>query len=179
MTNENEYIHRFVDEAEVKRAETERIIQLKKMEAVEKEHDDLARIKKTKEKMTIAFGALAVIFIGVGATTPGQRLEDELNSRLTLAGIEVVEARINYLAYASEIAGVMLRRQQADAIIAARERIVEGAVSMVHLALEKLEKDSIVELDEEKKATMVSNLLVVLCADESAQPVINTGTLYQ
>ena len=106
-----------------------------------------------------------------------QRLEDELNSRLTLAGIEVVEARINYLAYASEIAGVMLRRQQADAIIAARERIVEGAVSMVHLALEKLEKDSIVELDEEKKATMVSNLLVVLCADESAQPVINTGTL--
>ena len=107
-----------------------------------------------------------------------QRLEDELNSRLTLAGIEVVEARINYLAYASEIAGVMLRRQQADAIIAARERIVEGAVSMVHLALEKL-KDSIVELDEEKKATMVSNLLVVLCADESAQPVINTGTLYQ
>ncbi|WP_370861912.1 SPFH domain-containing protein [Parabacteroides faecis] len=108
-----------------------------------------------------------------------KRLEDELNSRLTLAGIEVVEARINYLAYASEIAGVMLRRQQADAIIAARERIVEGAVSMVHLALEKLEKDSIVELDEEKKATMVSNLLVVLCADESAQPVINTGTLYQ
>lgn len=108
-----------------------------------------------------------------------RRLEDELNSRLTLAGIEVVEARINYLAYASEIAGVMLRRQQAEAIIAARERIVEGAVSMVHLALEKLEKDSIVELDEDKKATMVSNLLVVLCADESAQPVINTGTLYQ
>lgn len=108
-----------------------------------------------------------------------QRLEDELNSRLTIAGIEIVEARINYLAYASEIAGVMLRRQQAEAIIAARERIVEGAVSMVHLALEKLEKDSVVELDEEKKATMVSNLLVVLCADESAQPVINTGTLYQ
>ena len=105
------------------------------------------------------------------------RLEDELNSRLTLAGIEVVEARINYLAYASEIAGVMLRRQQADAIIAARERIVEGAVS--HLALEKLQKESIVELDEERKAAMVSNLLVVLCADESAQPVINTGTLYQ
>ena len=107
------------------------------------------------------------------------RLEEELNSRLSIAGIEIVEARINYLAYASEIAGVMLRRQQADAIIAARERIVEGAVSMVHLALEKLEKDSIVELDEERKAAMVSNLLVVLCADESAQPVINTGTLYQ
>lgn len=108
-----------------------------------------------------------------------QRLEDELNSRLDIAGIEIVEARINYLAYASEIASVMLRRQQADAIIAARERIVEGAVSMVHLALEKLEKDSVVELDEERKAAMVSNLLVVLCADESAQPVVNTGTLYQ
>lgn len=108
-----------------------------------------------------------------------RRLEDELNSRLKIAGIEIVEARINYLAYASEIASVMLRRQQADAIIAARERIVEGAVSMVHLALEKLEKDNIVELDDEKKAAMVSNLLVVLCADESAQPVVNTGTLYQ
>lgn len=108
-----------------------------------------------------------------------QRLEDELNSRLAIAGIEVMEARINYLAYASEIASVMLRRQQAEAIIAARERIVEGAVSMVHLALEKLEKDGVVQLDEERKAAMVSNLLVVLCADESAQPVINTGTLYQ
>lgn len=108
-----------------------------------------------------------------------QMLEEELNSRLTIAGIEVVEARINYLAYASEIAGVMLRRQQADAIIAAREKIVEGAVSMVQLALSKLAKERVVELDEERKATMVSNLLVVLCADESAQPVINTGTLYQ
>lgn len=108
-----------------------------------------------------------------------QRLEDELNTRLEIAGIKVVEARINYLAYACEIAGVMLRRQQADAIIAARERIVEGAVSMVHLALEKLDKEGVVNLDEERKAAMVSNLLVVLCADESAQPVINTGTLYQ
>ena len=107
-----------------------------------------------------------------------QRLEDELNSRLAIAGIEVIEARINYLAYASEIASVMLRRQQADAIIAAREKIVEGAVSMVQLALEKLEKDKVVELDEERKAAMVSNLLVVLCADESAQPVVNTGTLH-
>lgn len=107
------------------------------------------------------------------------KLEKELNSRLEMAGIEVVEARINYLAYAAEIASVMLRRQQADAIIAARERIVEGAVSMVHLALEKLEKEGVVNLDEEKKAAMVSNLLVVLCADESVQPVINTGTLYQ
>ena len=108
-----------------------------------------------------------------------KRLEEELNSRLAIAGIEIVEARINYLAYASEIASVMLRRQQADAIISARERIVEGAVSMVHLALEKLQKENVVELDEERKAAMVSNLLVVLCADESAQPVVNTGTLYQ
>ncbi|MDR0750776.1 MAG: SPFH domain-containing protein [Tannerellaceae bacterium] len=107
-----------------------------------------------------------------------QRLEDELNSRIAIAGIEVIEARINYLAYASEIAGVMLRRQQADAIIAAREKIVEGAVSMVQLALDRLAKEEIVHLDEDKKAAMVSNLLVVLCADEAAQPVLNTGTLH-
>lgn len=107
-----------------------------------------------------------------------QRLEDELNSRLSIAGIEVVEARINYLAYAAEIASVMLRRQQADAIIAAREKIVEGAVSMVQLALDKLQKEQIVELDEERKAAMVSNLLVVLCADEAAQPIVNAGTLH-
>lgn len=108
-----------------------------------------------------------------------ERLEEELTNRLSIAGMEVVEARINYLAYASEIAGVMLRRQQADAIIAAREKIVEGAVSMVHMALQKLEKEGVVTLDEDKKAAMVSNLLVVLCADEAAQPVINTGTLHQ
>ena len=107
-----------------------------------------------------------------------QRLEVELNSRLEIAGIEVIEARINYLAYAAEIASVMLRRQQADAIIAAREKIVDGAVSMVQLALDKLQKDNIVELDEERKAAMVSNLLVVLCADESAQPIVNAGTLH-
>lgn len=106
-------------------------------------------------------------------------LENELRKHLWIAGIEVVEARINYLAYAAEIASVMLRRQQADAIISAREKIVEGAVSMVDLALKKLSDDKIVELDEERKAAMVSNLLVVLCADESASPVINTGTLYQ
>ena len=93
-----------------------------------------------------------------------------------LAYAPVLEARINYLAYAPEIAAVMLRRQQASAIISAREKIVEGAVSMVHMALDKLSKDEIVELDEEKKAAMVSNLLVVLCADEAAQPVVNTGT---
>lgn len=106
------------------------------------------------------------------------KLEEELNSRLEIAGIEVIEARINYLAYAAEIASVMLRRQQADAIIAAREKIVEGAVSMVQLALDKLQKEEIVELDEERKAAMVSNLLVVLCADEAAQPIVNAGTLH-
>ena len=112
-----------------------------------------------------------------GGEEINEQLEQKLNERLVMAGLEVVEARINYLAYAPEIAAVMLRRQQASAIIGAREKIVEGAVSMVHMALEKLEKDNIVELDEDKKAAMVSNLLVVLCADESAQPVLNTGTL--
>lgn len=106
-------------------------------------------------------------------------LELELNKRLEMAGIEIVEARINYLAYAPEIAAVMLRRQQAEAIIAAREKIVEGAVTMVKMALDKIEDEDIVELDADKKASMVSNLLVVLCADESAQPVLNTGSLYQ
>ena len=106
-------------------------------------------------------------------------LEDKINERLAMAGIEVVEARLNYLAYAPEIAAVMLRRQQASAIISAREKIVEGAVSMVKMALDQLSQDRIVELDEERKAAMVSNLLVVLCADEPAQPVLNTGTLYQ
>ena len=106
-----------------------------------------------------------------------QQLEGKLDERLALAGIEVVEARINYLAYAPEIAAVMLRRQQASAIITAREKIVEGAVSMVKMALDKLSSEEIVELDDDKKAAMVSNLLVVLCGDESAQPVVNTGTL--
>ena len=104
-------------------------------------------------------------------------LVEQLNERLSMAGIEVVEARINYLAYAPEIAAIMLKRQQASAIITAREKIVDGAVSMVKLALDKLASEDIVELDEEKKAAMVSNLLVVLCADEPAQPVINSGTL--
>lgn len=105
-------------------------------------------------------------------------LENKLNERLSMAGIEVVEARLNYLAYAPEIAAVMLRRQQASAIISAREKIVEGAVSMVKMALDQLNSEQIVELDEERKAAMVSNLLVVLCADEPAQPVLNTGSLY-
>lgn len=108
-----------------------------------------------------------------------EQLEAKLNERLAMAGIEVVEARLNYLAYAPEIAAVMLRRQQASAIIAAREKIVEGAVSMVKMALDQLDSEGIVALDDERKAAMVSNLLVVLCADEPAQPVLNTGTLYQ
>lgn len=104
-------------------------------------------------------------------------LKSELEERLTMAGIEVVEARINYLAYAPEIAAVMLRRQQADAIIAAREKIVEGAVSMVKMALDKLAEGGVIELDDDKKAAMISNLMVVLCGDDTAQPIVNTGTL--
>ena len=107
-----------------------------------------------------------------------EELVDKLNERLAIAGIHIMEARINYLAYAPEIAAVMLRRQQADAIITAREKIVEGAVSMVKMALDKLKSEGVVDLDEEKKAAMVSNLLVVLCGDEPAQPVVNSGTLY-
>ena len=114
-----------------------------------------------------------------GASEINEQLEAKLNERMAIAGIEVVEARLNYLAYAPEIAAVMLRRQQASAIISAREKIVEGAVSMVKMALDQLSEEQIVTLDEERKASMVSNLLVVLCADEAAQPVLNTGTLYQ
>ena len=122
-----------------------------------------------------------------GGEEINDQLEQKLNERLAMAGIEILEARINYLAYAPEIAAVMLRRQQATAIISAREKIVEGAVSMVKMALDKLSDEEIVELlsdeeivelDEERKAAMVSNLLVVLCADEAAQPVVNTGTLH-
>lgn len=123
-------------------------------------------------------GAAGELTLRSGGEEINEQLEQKLNERLEMAGLEVVEARINNLAYAPEIAAVMLRRQQASAIIGAREKIVEGAVSMVHLALDKLEKDGVVELDEERKAAMVSNLLVVLCADEAAQPVLNTGTLY-
>lgn len=113
-----------------------------------------------------------------GGDEINDRLTEELNERLSIAGINVIEARLNYLAYAPEIAAAMLRRQQADAIIAAREKIVEGAVSMVKIALERLSSEEVVELDDERKAAMVSNLLVVLCADEAAQPVVNTGTLH-
>lgn len=114
-----------------------------------------------------------------GGEEINELLERKINERLAMAGIEVVEARLNYLAYAPEIAAVMLRRQQAAAIISAREKIVEGAVSMVKMALSQLEAEKVVELDAERKAAMVSNMLVVLCADEPAQPVLNTGSLYQ
>ena len=107
------------------------------------------------------------------------RLRSEVQDRLAKAGIEVIEARLSHLAYAPEIAQAMLRRQQASAVVAARARIVEGAVGMVEMALEELSKRSVVELDEERKAAMVSNLLVVLCGDRNTQPVINTGTIYQ
>ena len=112
-----------------------------------------------------------------GGEEINQQLEQKLNERLAIAGIEVVEARINYLAYAPEIAAVMLRRQQASAVITAREKIVEGAVSMVKMALDRLAEEQVVELDDDKKAAMVSNLMVVLCGEDSAQPVVNTGTL--
>lgn len=107
------------------------------------------------------------------------RLRSEIQERLAKAGIEVIEARISHLAYAPEIAGAMLRRQQAGAVIAARQKIVEGAVSMVEMALEEISRKHVVALDEERKATMVSNLLVVLCSERGVEPVVNTGTLYQ
>ena len=113
-----------------------------------------------------------------GGDEINRRLEQEISRHLDIAGIEVVEARINYLAYAQEIASVMLKRQQAEAIIAAREKIVEGAVSMVDMALKKLAADKVVEMDDERKAAMVSNLMVVLCGDEGASPVVNTGSIY-
>ena len=108
-----------------------------------------------------------------------EQIKREIQERLTKAGVDVIEARISHLAYAPEIANAMLRRQQATAIIAARQKIVEGAVSMVEMALDQLAAKHVVTLDEERKATMVSNLLVVLCSDRDAQPVVNAGTLYQ
>jgi regulator of protease activity HflC (stomatin/prohibitin superfamily) len=113
-----------------------------------------------------------------GAEKVNQLLENELNERLAPAGIKVMEARISHLAYAQEIAGAMLRRQQATAVVAARRQIVEGAVGMVEMALAKLSEREIVHLDEERKAAMVSNLLVVLCGDKEVNPVVNTGTLH-
>ena len=110
-----------------------------------------------------------------GDESVNKELETKLAERLQMAGIEVIEARINYLAYAPEIAAVMLRRQQADAVIMAREKIVEGAVSMVKMAVDRLSSDQVVNLDDDKKAAMVSNLMVVLCSDDTVHPVVNTG----
>ena len=121
----------------------------------------------------------AEITLRAGGEEVNHRLEQELRERLNIAGINVIEARINYIAYAQEIAGAMLRRQQATAVVAARGKIVEGAVGMVQMALDQLSEKQIVNLDEDKKAAMVSNLMVVLCSDESAHPVVNAGTLHQ
>ena len=123
--------------------------------------------------------AEAEISLRSGGEEVNHQLEAELTERLERAGIEVIEARISYLAYSSEIAGAMLRRQQATAIIAARKKIVQGAVSMVEMALEQLSEKNLINLDEDKKASMVSNLMVVLCSDKDAAPIINTGTLNQ
>lgn len=121
----------------------------------------------------------AAITLREGGDKVNQILEKELTDRLAPAGIIILEARISHLAYAPEIAGAMLQRQQATAIVAARTKIVEGAVGMVDLALKKLSEDNIVELDDERKAAMVSNLMVVLCGEKAATPILNTGTLYQ
>jgi hypothetical protein len=120
----------------------------------------------------------AVISLRGGGEEVNEELEREIRERLSIAGVEVIEARINYIAYAEEIANAMLRRQQASAVVAARFKIVEGAVSMVEMALEQLSEKKIVDLDEEKKAAMVSNLMVVLCSDKDATPIVNTGTLH-
>jgi regulator of protease activity HflC (stomatin/prohibitin superfamily) len=120
----------------------------------------------------------SVIALRSGGEEVNNELEKEIRERLQICGIEVIEARINYIAYAEEIANAMLRRQQASAVVSARFKIVEGAVSMVEMALEQLSMKKIVELDEEKKAAMVSNLMVVLCGDKDATPIVNTGTLH-
>jgi regulator of protease activity HflC (stomatin/prohibitin superfamily) len=120
----------------------------------------------------------AVVALRSGGEEINQELEREIRERLTIAGINVIEARINYIAYAEEIANAMLRRQQATAVVSARFKIVEGAVSMVQMALDQLSHKKIVELDEERKAAMVSNLMVVLCADRDVTPIVNTGTLH-
>jgi len=123
------------------------------------------------------FDTDAELTLRSGHDEVNKALEENLKNRLDIAGIHVIEARIGYLAYAPEIASAMLRRQQATAVVAARFKIVEGAVSMVQMALEQLSQQQIIELDEERKASMVSNLMVVLCSDKDVSPVINTGTL--
>jgi len=121
----------------------------------------------------------AQITLRGGGAEVNHELEEEIRERLEIAGIHVIEARINFIAYAEEIAGAMLRRQQATAVVAARFKIVEGAVSMVQMALDQLSEKDIVDFDEEKKAAMISNLMVVLCGDKDPTPVVNTGTLHQ
>jgi regulator of protease activity HflC (stomatin/prohibitin superfamily) len=120
-----------------------------------------------------------VLCLRLSAGLVADKLRVEIQERLTKAGIEVIEARISHLAYAPEIAGAMLRRQQASAVIAARQKIVEGAVGMVEMALVELSRKGVIDLDEERKAAMVSNLMVVLCSDKGVEPVVNTGSLYQ
>jgi regulator of protease activity HflC (stomatin/prohibitin superfamily) len=147
-------------------------------------YEDYVRVQSESAVRTLATQypydahAPGVISLSHNAADISERLASEVQDRLQKAGIKVLEARITHLAYAPEIAGAMLRRQQATAIIAAREKIVEGAVSMVDMALKQLEHGNIVQLDEERKASMVSNLLVVLCSDQPMHPVVNTGSLY-
>jgi regulator of protease activity HflC (stomatin/prohibitin superfamily) len=147
-------------------------------------YEDYVRVQSESAVRTLATQypydahAPGIVSLSHNAVDISAKLAAEVQDRLQKAGIHVLEARITHLAYASEIAGAMLRRQQATAIIAAREKIVEGAVSMVDMALKMIERDQIVTLDEERKASMVSNLLVVLCSDQPMQPVVNTGTLY-
>lgn len=147
-------------------------------------YEDYVRVQSESAVRTLATqypydtNAPGAVSLSHNATDIAERLAGEVQDRLQKAGIKVLEARLTHLAYAPEIAGAMLRRQQASAIIAAREKIVEGAVSMVQMALAQIERDNIVTLDEERKATMVSNLLVTLCSDQPMQPVVNTGTLY-
>ncbi len=147
-------------------------------------YEDYVRVQSESAVRTLATQypydahAPGIVSLSHNAADISEKLAHEVQDRLQKAGINVLEARITHLAYAPEIAGAMLRRQQATAIIAAREKIVEGAVSMVDMALKQIESQQIVRLDEERKAAMVSNLLVTLCADQPMQPVVNTGSLY-
>lgn len=148
-------------------------------------YENFVRIQSDSAVRTLAgsypydnFDHESEVTLRSGHNEVNNALEEYLKNRLEIAGIHVIEARIGYLAYASEIAGAMLRRQQAAAVVAARYKIVEGAVSMVQMALDHLAKDNVIQLDEERKAAMVSNLMVVLCGDKDVSPVVNTGTLH-
>lgn len=149
-------------------------------------YENFVRIQSDSAVRTLAgtypydnFDTDEEITLRSGQDEVNHALEENLKSRLDMAGIHVIEARIGYLAYASEIAGAMLRRQQATAVVAARYKIVEGAVSMVKMAIDHLAKEGVIELDDERKAAMVSNLMVVLCGDKDVSPVVNAGTLNQ